>query len=74
MENGERSGSGGRSDWRVGLTVAVGGAAGILLGYLVLYLADLRGPWPGTIATAAGVTAGIVLGQLVGRVTFHRPD
>jgi hypothetical protein len=71
MGNGERSDSGGRSDWPVRLAGAAGGAAGMAVSMLVGNLVDLRGFWPGLIAVVIGVGAGVTLGRLVGALLFR---
>jgi hypothetical protein len=66
MGSGERSGSGGRSNWPVRIAGGVGAAAGALL-----WRPDLGGFWPGLIAFGILTGVGIVLGQLAGRLLFR---
>jgi hypothetical protein len=70
MGNGKQSGSGGRSDWRFRLTVAVGGGAGMAVGLLVGAFVDLGGFWPGLIAVAVLIVVGILLGRFMGGFLF----
>ena len=69
MGNGERSESGGRSDWRIRVAGGVGGAAAAAVG--LMWRPDLGGFWPGLIAFVAVLAVGIVLGQLAGRLLFR---
>jgi pantoate kinase len=72
MGNGERSGSGSWSDWRVRLATGVGTAAGAALGLFVIKpLVDIPGFWPGLIAFVAVTGVGGVLGRLVGGLLFR---
>ena len=72
MGSGERSGSGGRSDWRVRLATGVGTVAGAALGLFVMKpLVDIPGFWPGLIAFVAVTGVGGVLGRLVGGLLFR---
>ena len=72
MGNSERSGSGGRSDWRVRLATGVGTVAGAALGLFVIKpLVDIPGFWPGMIAFLAVSGVGGVLGRLVGGLLFR---
>ena len=74
MGNGERSGSGDRSDWRVRLATGVGTAAGAALGLFVIKpLVDIPGFWLGLIAFLAVTGVGGVLGRLVGGLLFRPP-
>jgi hypothetical protein len=70
MSNGERPGSGGRSDWWGRLATGAGTVAGAALALFVIKpLVDIPGFWPGLIAFVAGV--GGVLGRLVGGLVFR---
>jgi hypothetical protein len=72
MGNGERSGSGGRSDGRVRLATGVGTVAGAAIALFVIKpLVDIPGFWPGLIAFVAVAGAGGVLGRLVGGLLFR---
>ena len=73
MGNDEQAGSGGQPNLLARLLGVVGGSVGVLLGWLVLFLAGLSGFWPGMIAIVVGVTGGTVLGQLAGRLWSRRP-
>ena len=74
MENGKRSGSGGRSDWPVRLSGAAGGMVGGAVGlFVVKPLIDLP-PGLGPIAFVVLIGVGVILGQLVGGRLFRRPD
>jgi hypothetical protein len=74
MENGERSGSGGRSDWPVRLATGVGTVTGAAVALFVIKpLVDIPGFWPGLIAFVAVSGVGGVLGRLVGGLLFRRP-
>ena len=74
MANGEQSGSGGRSDWRVRVATGVGAALGATLGLLAKSLGLDLGPWWGIIAYGVLIAVGILLGQLVGTLLFRRPS
>jgi hypothetical protein len=79
MGNGERSGSGGRSDWPIRIAGMVGTAAGLGGVMLVAAWADLRGRgwgglWVGLILVAVGISVGLVLGRLVGGLLFRPPS
>jgi hypothetical protein len=72
MGNGERSGSGGRSDLPVRLATGVGTVAGAAIALFVIKpLVDIPGFWPGLIAFVAVTGAGAVLGRLVGGLRFR---
>ena len=72
MENGERSGSNGRSDWRIQLATSVGTATGSAFGLFVIKpLVHIDGFWPGLIAFLAVTGVGGVLGRLVGGLLFR---
>jgi hypothetical protein len=71
MGNGEKSGSGGRIDWRIRFAGAVGGAVVGGLALLVLSLADLHLFPLGTILWVVAVGLGIFLGQFVGGRLFR---
>ena len=74
MANGERSSSGGGSDWPVRLATGVGTVAGAALGLFVIKpLVDIPGFWPGLIAFVAVSGVGGVLGRLAGSLLFQRP-
>jgi hypothetical protein len=72
MGDGERSGSGGRSDWPVRLSGAVGALVGAAVALFVVkpLLGDL-GFWPGLIAFVVVVVGGLLVGQLAGRLLFR---
>lgn len=75
MGNGERSGSGGRDDWRVRLAGGVGGIVTAALALLARpALGGDLGLWPGTLAFVAVTAAGILLGRFVGSLVFRRPS
>jgi hypothetical protein len=69
MANGERSGSGGRSDWPVRLTTMAGTAAGAA--GALLWRPDLGGFWAGLIGFGIMTGVGAVLGRLVGGLLFR---
>jgi hypothetical protein len=72
MGNGERSGSGGRSDGRIRLATGVGTVSGAALGLFVIKpLVDIPGFWPGLIAFVAVTGVGGVLGRLAGGLLFR---
>jgi hypothetical protein len=71
MENGDQSGSSGRSDGPVRLATAIGGGGGAALGLLVRQ--DLGGFWPGVIVFGAVIAVGALLGRLAGSLLFRRP-
>ena len=68
MGNGERSGSGGRSDWPVKLATGAGACTGAAVG--LLWRPDLGGFWPGLIGFVILTGVGAVLGRLVGGLLF----
>jgi hypothetical protein len=70
MGNGERAGSGSRSDW----PVKIGGGVGAVVAATIALLLhrDLGGFWPGLLAFVAVTVVGIVLGQLAGRLLSRR--
>ena len=71
MGNGQRSSSGGRSDWPVRLSGAAGGMVGGAVGlFVVKPLIDLP-PGLGPFAFIALIGVGVVLGQLVGGRLFR---
>jgi hypothetical protein len=71
MKNGERSGSGGRSDWPVRLSGAAGGMVGGAVGlFVVKPLIDLP-PGLGPFAFVALIGVGVVFGQFVGERLFR---
>jgi len=72
MGNGERSGSGGRSNWPVRLATGAGAGAGAAVG--LLWRPDLGGFWPGLIAFGIVPGVGAVLGRLVGGLLFRPPS
>ncbi len=74
MGNGERSGSGGRSDWPVRIAGGVGAAAAMTLALLLGPVVGIDGFWQGTIAVAVAISVGIVLGQFVGKLLFRPPS
>ena len=69
MGNGERSVSGGRSDWPVRLATSVG----VLVGAAValLWRPNLGGFWAGVIGFAIFIAVGGILGRLVGGLLFR---
>jgi len=67
--NGERSGSGGRSNWPIRLATGAGAGAGAAIA--LLWRPDLGGLWPGLIGFGIVTGAGAVLGQLVGGLLFR---
>jgi hypothetical protein len=71
MGNGERSGQGGGSDWRVRLATA----AGLLVGAAIalLWRPDFFGGgfWMGTLGFCLFMGVGGVLGRLVGGLLFR---
>ena len=69
MGNGERSGSGGRSNWPVRIAGMVGGAAGAA--GALLWRPDLGGFWPGLVAFGVVTGVGAVLGRFVGGLLFR---
>jgi hypothetical protein len=72
MGNGEGSGSGGRSDWRVRLATGVGTVVGAAIALFVIKpLVDIPGFWPGLIAFVAVTGVGGLLGRLVGGLLFR---
>jgi hypothetical protein len=74
MGNGERSGSGGGSDWRVRLATGVGTLIGAAVALFVIR--PLMNPlpfWQGMIAFLLVAGAGGVLGRLVGGLLFRPP-
>ena len=73
MGNGERSGSGGRSDYPVRLAIGVGTIVGAAIAlFVVRPLVDPPLPlWLGMIAFVAMCGVGGVLGQLAGRLLFR---
>jgi len=71
MANGERSGSGGRRDWRVPLATMAGTGAGASVA--LLWRPDLGGLWAGLIGFGVVTGVGAVLGRLAGYFLFQRP-
>ena len=69
MGNGERSGPGGRDDWRVRLATGVGAGAGTAAALLLRR--DLGSFWLGVIAFLIVLGVGAVLGRLVGGLLFR---
>jgi hypothetical protein len=71
MANGERSGSGGRSDWPVRLATGLGVLAGGAVA--LLWRPDFFGAgfWLGLIGFCVVVGVGGVLGRLVGGLLFR---
>jgi hypothetical protein len=83
MGNGKRSGSGGRKDWPVLVSGAVGvavfGAVALFVVKPLIDLPSLLGPIlggliVGTILFAAMILVGLFLGQFVGRLLFPPPS
>ena len=71
MGNGERSGSGGRSDWPVRLATGVGTCIGVAIAlFVVKPLVELPF-WPGLIAFVLVTGVGGVLGRIVGGLLFR---
>ncbi|HZY87291.1 MAG TPA: hypothetical protein VFE78_20820 [Gemmataceae bacterium] len=74
MGNGEQSGSGGGSDWRVRLATGVGTVAGATVALFVIKpLVDIPGLWLGMLAFVAVLGSGALLGRLAGYLLFQRP-
>jgi hypothetical protein len=71
MGNREQSGWGGRNDWRVRISGAVGAGAALTLALLLGPVVGIDGLWQGMIAVAVAVTVGTVLGQFVGGLLFR---
>ncbi len=72
MGNGERSSSGGRSDWPIRLATGAGTVAGAAIALFVIKpLVDIPGFWLGLIAFVAVAGVGGVLGRLVGGLLFR---
>ena len=71
MGNGERSGPGGPSDWRVRLATGVGIGAGAALA--LLWRPDVFGGgfWLGMIGFGVFMAVGAVVGRLVGGLLFR---
>jgi hypothetical protein len=75
MENGERSGSGGRSDWPVRLATGVGTVAGASAALLLRpEFGESWEFWPGLIGFVVFCAVGAVLGRLVGGLLFRPPS
>jgi hypothetical protein len=72
MRDGERSDTGGRSDWLVRLSGAVGACVGAAVALFVVkpLLGDL-GFWPGLIAFVVVVVGALLVGRLVGGLLFR---
>ena len=72
MGNGERSGSGSWSDWRVRLATMAGAGAGGAIALLSRpALGGYWGLWPGMIGFGVVTGVGAVLGRLVGGMLFR---
>ena len=69
IENGERSGSGDRSNWQVRLATMAGAGAGAAVG--LLWRTDLGGFWQGLTAFGIVTGVGAVLGRFVGGLLFR---
>ncbi len=69
MGNGERPGSGGRSDWPVRLAIGVGAGTGAAVA--LIWRPDLGGFWPGLLGFCTFTGVGGVLGRLVGGLLFR---
>ena len=71
MGNGERSGPGGRNDWRVRLSTGVGICAGATIA--LLWRPDFFGGgfWLGMLGFCLFMGVGAVLGRLVGWLLFR---
>jgi hypothetical protein len=71
MGNGERSGSGGRNDWRVRLATMLGFGADASAA--LLWRPSLEGLWAGPLGFGLVTGVGGVLGRLAGYLLFQRP-
>ena len=71
MGSGERSGPGGRDDWRVRITTGVGVAICMAGALLIGPVVGINGFWPGMLAIIVAISVGIVLGRLVGGLVFR---
>jgi hypothetical protein len=71
MGNGERSGSGGRSDWPVRLAIGVGTCIGATIALFVIKPLVELPFWQGLIAFCLVTGGGGVLGRLVGGLLFR---
>jgi hypothetical protein len=74
MGDGERSGSGGRSDSRVRLATSVGLLAGAAVA--LLWRPDFFGGgfWLGLVGFCVFMVVGAALARLVGALLFRRPS
>ncbi len=70
MGNGERSGSGGGSDWRARLATGAGTGAGATIA--LLCRPDLGGLWAGLLGFGLVTAVGGALGRLAGYLLFQR--
>jgi hypothetical protein len=73
MVNGERSGPGGRDDWRIRLTIGLGAAACMAGAMIFGPVVGINGFWPGLLAILVAIVIGIVVGRLVGGMLFQPP-
>lgn len=71
MESGERSGPGGRDDWRVRIAVMVGVAVCMAGAMILGPVVGINGFWPGTLAIVVAIIVGCVLGRVVGGLLFR---
>jgi len=71
MGSRERSGPGGRDDWRVRITTGVGVAACMAGAMMLGPVVGINGFWPGMLAIAVAIVLGVVLGRLVGGLLFR---
>ena len=71
MGSGERSGPGGRDDWRVRIATSVGVATCMAGALLLGPVVGINGFWPRMLAIIVAMSVGIVLGRLVGGLLFR---
>jgi hypothetical protein len=69
--NDERSGRGGRDDWRVRITTAVGAPVGMGIAMMLGPVVGINGFWPGVLSVTVAIILGSVLGRLVGGLLFR---
>jgi hypothetical protein len=74
MENGQRSGPGGRDDLRVRI-ITMAAVAVLLAGAMLLWLVvGIQGFWPGMLAVPVAIIVAFVLGRLIGTLLFRPPS